>query len=128
MAAGTETPGTEPDKRPVCPAVMGCVPAFGAGWHPCPAEGFGGGFGPISSKASERGHGGTRSRRKPWRFCAPGQSQPPAVRAVSGDGSWRFSETPELRLTLFSKKQANIPAVGTFSLTLSRIQEVLDHE
>ncbi|ERK63952.1 hypothetical protein HMPREF1545_00720 [Oscillibacter sp. KLE 1728] len=30
------------------------------------------------------GHGGTKSRRKPWRFCEPGQSQPPAVRAVSG--------------------------------------------
>ena len=26
----------------------------------------------------------TRSRRKPWRFCAPGQLHPPAVRAVSG--------------------------------------------
>ena len=28
----------------------------------------------------------TTSRRKPWRFCRAGQSQPPAVRAVSGDG------------------------------------------
>lgn len=26
-----------------------------------------------------------KSRRKPWRFCAPGQSQPPALRAVSGN-------------------------------------------
>jgi len=43
------------------------------------------------------------------------------VRAVSGDGSWRFSETSKLRLTLFPKKQAKIPAVGIFLLTLSRI-------
>lgn len=78
-------------------------------------------FLPLRAEMRDMELATTTSRRKPWRFCAPGQQQPPAVRAVSGDGSWRFSETPELRLTLFPQKQAKIPADGGFALTLSPI-------
>ena len=59
---------------------------------------FGQGFRMEAAGNEERG---TKSRRNPWRFCAPGQSHPPAVRAVSGIWSWRCFGQPALGLALF---------------------------
>ena len=54
----------------------------------------------------------------PGAFVAPGRSLPPAVRAVSGDGGWRFFGRATIRLTLIMRKETENPVVVGFLMAL----------
>lgn len=77
------------------------MPSFGAGQSPCPTWGFQGRFGPISGKASERGHGGDEEQEKALALlCARAVT---TTRSAGGFG--------DLKLALFRPVGFEIGAV-----------------
>ena len=71
-----------------------CAASFGEGQSPCPSRRVWANVGRLWEALRYKASGPfgmeprdeRKSRRKPWRFCAPDSHIRPAVRAVSGDG------------------------------------------
>ena len=110
---GIRNPGGAEQGRvgAVCPALARCL-----GSHPRPVcapspERF---APPMREKWTVEKSAG----ESPGAFVAPGRSLPPAVRAVSGDGGWRFFGRATIRLTLIMRKETENPVVVGFLMAL----------